>query len=704
MMKHWIPTISLLGITLYSSVSSAAGLLTPSNSQLPALTLYDHNVSVAIEDGYAITRVDQVFTNPNPQDLEALYSFPIPDKAALAEFSYWIDGKQIMGEVIERKKAKTLYQQEKSAGREAGLAEQDSFKTFDIHVSPVRAKDKVRIQLAYIQPATLDTGIGRYVYPLEDGGVDEEKMSFWTATEVVSNHFSFNVTVKSAYPIDALRLPNHPNASIKQISDGVWQASIEAHGNVAAITQNSDEAPASMPQITVPTEASKPSPGFKLNQDLVLYWRHKPGLTGSVEVIANRADANSEGTFMMVITPGEDLPPISAGTDWTFILDQSGSMSGKYGSLTSGIKQALSSLRPNDRFRIILFNNRATDLSHGFVEANNANTTDMINRLNNTQPHNGTNLYAGLLKGIKGVNTDRTNAIVLVTDGVANVGETRQKQFLSLLETTDIRLFTFIMGNSANKPLLNILTRESNGFSQNISNNDDIIGQIMLAVSKVTHEAMHEIALKFDGVRVSDVTPKRFGSLYRGQQLTVFGHYSGDGEAAVTLTGNIAGKDKQYQTHFDFPNQANLNPEVERLWAYATIQELAEKINDFGEKTELKSAIIDIATQFSLVTNYTSMIVMREAQFKQHKIKRSNLTRTNEEHKAQQQRLSQAPVNHQVDQAQPMYATPRPNVSQPSPYQRSYGGGGGSGAVGPWDIILFLPLLGLLRRKSKKNA
>ena len=65
------------------------------------------------------------------------------------------------------------------------------------------------------------------------------------------------------------------------------------------------------------------------------------------------------------------------------------------------------------------------------------------------QPSNGTNLYQGLTNGIRHIDADRTSAIVLVTDGVANVGETHQRQFIELIKKKDIRLLTMIMGNSS---------------------------------------------------------------------------------------------------------------------------------------------------------------------------------------------------------------------------------------------------------------
>ena len=110
---------------LLTGQAQAAGLMTPKNSSLPALDIKTHDVKVVIEDGYAITTVEQRFHNPHPRDLEALYSFPVPEHAAVAEFTVWIDGKPVVGEVLEKKQARKVYEEEKQAGRDAGLTEKN---------------------------------------------------------------------------------------------------------------------------------------------------------------------------------------------------------------------------------------------------------------------------------------------------------------------------------------------------------------------------------------------------------------------------------------------------------------------------------------------------------------------------------------------------------------------------------------------------
>jgi len=674
--KLVLPALMLVCSLLFPAITQAAGLLTPADGSGAKLDIREHHVDVVIEDGYAITTVNQVFFNPHGRDLEAIYSFPLPQKAAVAEFTVWIDGKPITGEVLEKKQARQVYESEKAAGRDAGLMEQDGYKTFDTRVSPVRAGQATRIRFAYIQPAHVDTGIGRYVYPLEEGGVDEQKLAFWTANEAVQQAFSFKLELKSAYPVEAVRLPNHPQALVAQQDASRW--SIDLSNTAGAVEEG------------VSTNATG-QPVYTLDKDLVVYWRHQAGLPGSVDLVTYKPDAAKRGSFMLTLTPGDDLQPITEGSDWMFVLDVSGSMQGKYSTLADGVQRALGKMRINDRFRIVLFNSSARELTNGYVAATPENVQYYSQEVAKVQPGDGTNLYAGLKKVLGAIDADRTSAIVLVTDGVANVGETRQRKFIELVNKKDVRLFTFIMGNSANQPLLQALTRASNGFAVNVSNSDDIVGKILEAGSKVTHQSLHGVKLSIGGVKTADLTPKTIGSLYRGQQLIVFGHYWGDGLADIRLGGKISGQQKDYSTRIEFPASTSLNPELERLWAFAAIEDMQSEMVDFGEDADIKQAIVDLSIEYGLVTDYTSMVVVREEVFDTLGINRNNQQRVQVEGQAQQQRASQPVTSNRVDKSEPMFKSSRPSHN-----------GSGSFEVGALLLLLMLLLVKLGREVSKQ--
>lgn len=668
---------------LFGSVN-AAGLLTPTDGTLPPLSIKDHHVEVVIEDSYAITTVEQVFHNPHGRDLEAHYSFPVPEKGAVADFTLWIDGKPITGEVLEKKKARQIYEEEKTAGRDAGLTEKDAYRTFDIFVAPVRANSDTRIKLVYMQPAHLDTGIGRYVYPLEEGGVDEAKLAFWTANETVTGSFSFDLRIRSAYPVEAVRVPAQSGAHVTQIGEGDWRVHLTSNSAGGPETEQAREGETA--PVNTGDGFNRPrTPAYQLDKDLVVYWRHKAGLPGSVDLIAHKRAPDGRGTFMMVVTPGEDLKPIQEGRDWVFVLDISGSMQGKYATLSEGVQRALKKLRPEDRFRIVLFNNGTQELTSGFVNATPDQVRSFGDAVSKVAPNGGTNLYSGLARGLDALDADRTSGLILVTDGVANVGEVQQKKFIDLVRRKDVRLFTLVMGNSANRPLLEAMTRESGGFALSVSNSDDIVGQLLTATGKLTHQALHGVEVKISGVNTKDLTPDSIGSLYRGQQLVLLGHYWGDGMASVTLSGRVSGEEKQYQTRFAFPDVATENPEIERLWAFANIEQLNQRIADFGETPDIEQAVIDLASEYGLVTDYTSMLVVSDEVFARHGIARDNQARVATELAAQKQRAQRSATTRRVDTQQPMYPNARP----------SHGGGGFDALT----LLMLLPLVWLTLRK-----
>ncbi|MEQ8268573.1 MAG: VIT and VWA domain-containing protein [Parvibaculum sp.] len=679
-----LPALLLPAFLWMTAPADAAGLLTPAGSSTP-LAIEDHHVDVLIEDGYATTTIEQTFRNPGTDDLEAVYAFPVPEHAAVGEFTYWIDGKPVTAEVLKKQEARALYESEKTANRETALAEQEDFRRFQMSVWPVRANSDVRIRMSYVQPAKLDAGVGRYVYPLEEGGTDDAGVaSFWQMKDEVTGSFSFDMTLRTSYPVEALRLPAHPDAAITKGADGSWHVSIARGSNRA------EEA----------GTAAAPVSAAALNEDVALYWRQTPGLPGSLEVLSHKATAEGRGTFMAVLTPGEDTNAITGGRDWTFVLDRSGSMDTKFATLKEGIGRTLKSLPQQDRFRIVFFDDSAMRMFNGFRSATSEEVEKTISELGNVHIGGGTNLYAGLKTGLDDLDADRPNGVVLITDGVANVGPHERQDFVDLASAQDVRLFTVVMGNSADRPMLEHLAAISGGTSMNVSNSDDITGRLMTAVARLSHHSLNDIDVKVDGVRVADVTPELKGGLFRGEQLVVFGHYWGSGKATFRVSGKVNGKEKIYEASLDMPETATLNPEIERLWAFSRIEDEMRQLAVIGEDADSEQSIADTAIEFGLLTPYTSMVVVREEVFAQQGIARTNQQRLETEADARTARQLSQPIPGTSWLAGNGTSTPRPHIATSG---TGGGGGSGGGAAGPL-LLLLLGLFHLVRSRQRADG
>ncbi len=644
-----------------TSPASAAGLMKPKDSALPDLQIDEHHVNVVINNGFAVTEIDQVFRNPNDQDLDAIYTFPLPKDASLSELSLWIDGQEVVGEVVEKEEALRIAKEERSAGRETALAEKREYYAYDVLVSPVRALSTARVRLVYLQPLEIDSGIGRYVYPLEEGGIDEEMQAFWDRRAEVDGKFSFKCTVRSSYPLDDVRAKGYPKALVTA-EEGSWTVYVDGE------------------------EEGQTS----LNKDIVIYYRLAADQPARVDLLPYRA-GEGPGTFMLVVTPGIDLKPTTEGVDWTVVLDISGSMSSKIAVAADSVSRALDQMRPRDRFRVITFSNQARELSNGWTPVTPESVEQMRNKLLQVSSEGGTNLHAGLSAGLGGLDADRSSAVILVSDGGANVGPTEHRDFLKLLEKKDVRVFTFVMGQGANQPLLGRLADESGGFALDVSNQDDLYGRLMQARGKLGHEALHGVRLELADAQVADPAPERMPSAYYGQQIVMFGRYLKPGETTLRLHARISGEDRTWETKVNLPKHDETYPEIERLWALARTQELNRRIEDGGDKSELREAIVDIGTGYSIVTDYTSMLVVREERFEELGIDRANKRRVDHERKAQTNRRQQVSKPTRADRSKPMFG------------DRKATGGSGMGAVGPAFVGLMLGLYGVRRWQARRG-
>jgi len=655
-MRISLPTLAL---AFFSSSAIASGDFAPEGGAGQPLLLTDHTVNVVLNNGFARTEVIQTWDNPNEKGLEAVYRFPLPRNAAMSEMVVNVGESTIRGEVVGNAKARKLYDDAKANGEDAALATKEGYKGFEFSVANVPGGEDAVVRFVYYQPLEIDTGVGRWTYPLEVGGNDDGS-DFWNNSISPAGNLNVNVELKSAFAVDQVRMPGWQNAAqVNQVDAG--------HYKVSA---------------TLADDA--------MDQDLVFYYRLADDLPGRAELITYKPE-KGPGTFMLVVTPGADLAPVEAGADYVFLLDTSGSMQGTMNTLIDAVAQSIPELRPEDRFRVVGFSDRPTEII-GWTRADEAGVAKAIKKVRNLKPGGGTNMYEGLSEALAGLDADRPASLIIVTDAVANQGEVRPERFYDLMAKQDLRVFSFLLGNGGNWPLMDVISDASGGHSKGISNADDILGQIKLARAKMGYEAMHGATLSVRGADTWGMTDEYLGKVFRGEQLVVFGRYNDPGEAEVFLDAKISGAKQSYSTTLDLPDKDLDNPELERLWALMTIKQ-AELARDRGDQpaTESAAAIRKLGEHYQLVTDQTSMIALTEAAFEREGIDRKNLDRVANEHAAQDRRAGQAARNNTT--RKPMFngKSPRPS--------------GGGGAIDPVSgtIALGLGALALYRRRKEEE-
>ncbi len=653
------------------------------------LRVVSHDVRVVINNGFATTEVEQVLENGSARDVEAAWAFPLPKEAALSELSVTADGTRYVGEVVEKQRARQIYAAEKQAGRTAALAEQHEYFHYQVQITRVPAGGRVHAHVVYYQALEIESGVGRYHYPLEEGNTDDMQRAFWTMDRKASQRLRLDVTLKTAFPIDKLHAPSHPGMSFRQEGEDTWRAVLD-------------------------------QPGAGLDRDFVLLYRLRPDVPARIELLTHREKDAPEGTFMAVVTPGSDLAPIRRGTDWVFVLDVSGSMEGeKIRLLKQGVLKAVRGLGREDRFQVVTFNGGARRVTPAWLAAEPASIAAAEGLVKALRADGSTNVHAGLSEAYALLDADRPTGLILVSDGVANVGHHHYRELIGLARKHDVRVFTFALGNSANLRVMRDMAVMSGGTTAAISTRDEIGAQLLLARDRMTHAALHGVQFELEGATV--VHPKTLPNLYLGQQLVVLGRYAGEGPAKLRVKARISGQPASWEVDVDLPAEATANPELERLYAFQAIEDLQrDSWLRTGDGGEARSAIVDMALRYSLVTDYTSMIVVTEAQKAQYGIGDANARRRTAERAAAKQRATSGNRVQQRTGGTPLAGDRAAHApsrwSRPSSGNGSSGsgsggssgggsgGGVGVGALGPLHAVVAAGMAVLALRRRRRRA
>lgn len=131
------------------------------------------DVAVEITGPFARTVVEQVYANPYPRTIEAVYTFPLSNRAAVDRMTMIVKSasgeKVVEGEVKERELARAIYEDARDSGYVASLLEQERPNIFTQSVANLEPGATVRIRIATIELIERKDGVSSYAFPMVVG-------------------------------------------------------------------------------------------------------------------------------------------------------------------------------------------------------------------------------------------------------------------------------------------------------------------------------------------------------------------------------------------------------------------------------------------------------------------------------------------------------------------------------------------------------
>lgn len=571
--------ILLMLTCIMGNTASADGFLLPIRQPVGDIfSVKYHHVDVSIDGQAATTKVDQAFHNDTNIDEEGTYIFPLPKGASISKFTMFIGEVEANGKILDRDEARKLYESVVRRRKDPALLEYMDHNTFQARVYPIPANGDKRIRLNYNEVIQKNGTLCKYVYPLST-----ERFSSKPLQDV-----RITIRIKSPTAVSNIYSPTH-TIKVEQTQP-----------NEATVTWTAKD--------------------VKPDEDLALYFSQAKGDV-AFDVLTYK-ESGKQGYFMLLASPQvDDVKKVVRPRNVVFVLDRTGSMAGdKIVQAKGALKYCLNSLRPQDRFNVISFNESPDvvwdNAGEDLVPASKTNVTKALDYADRIDASGGTNLNAAVIKSLKlfgssakkGGNPD---FVVLITDGLPTVGEQNVETILKNAKDvkSDARIFSFGVGYDVNTQLLDLLTEQSGGKSEYVLPNEDIEAIVSSFFNSVGEPVLTDISIKASGAKILDVFPfNPMPDLFKGSQLIVLGKFDGTGSAVFTLSGTASTGPRKWETTVNLPDSNTEKDFIPQIWAARKIGFLLDQVR-LHRSDELIKEIVLLSKEWGIPTEFTSFLV-----------------------------------------------------------------------------------------------
>jgi len=574
------------------------GLFIPSQEQNQQVFPLKHTqVKAKVAGNVSQVEVTQRFANPYTTALEAVYVFPLPDTAAVHDMEIKIGDRRISGEIKKRDEAQEIYERAREEGRTAGLLEQERDNIFTQSLANIKPGEEIEVTIRYTENLKFAAGDYEFVFPMVVG-----------PRYIPGAHISGSVG-------DTDRVPDGSRINVPVLKPGTRSGhdinvtvEIDAGVPINDVVSPSHKIITQRQGETLRVQLAKTD--RIPNKDLIL--RYRVAGENTQATVLTQADKQG-GHFAVYL-----IPAISYGRkeivpkDVVFLIDTSGSQRGDpLGKCQELMRQLIADLNADDTFTIIDFANTTTALSAvplGNTPANRAQALEYINQL---KAKGGTELINGInaVLNLPAAPAGRLRSILLLTDGyIGNENEilTQVKQGLK----PGNRLYSFGVGSSVNRFLLNSLAEVGRGTSKIIRQDEPTQKVAAEFFRKINNPVLTNIQINWDGSGVQpEIYPAAAPDLFAEQPLVILGRKGDRANGNLRITGMTAGGrryDRVIGVNFNGDNQA-----ISQLWGRARIKELMNQM--FGGETKTGvAAVTKTALAYRLLSPYTAFVAVSE--------------------------------------------------------------------------------------------
>ncbi|HYX42611.1 MAG TPA: VIT and VWA domain-containing protein, partial [Pyrinomonadaceae bacterium] len=370
--------VALVG--LKSGVSAQATATNQEHADEGALTTFDAHgkpagscplkhtdVKAEITGFLARVTVTQEFANPFTDKIEAVYTFPLPQAAAVDNMTMQVGNRIIHGQIMRREEAQAAYQKAKANGQVASLLDQERPNIFTQSVANIMPGEQVTVVISYVETLKYEASTYEWSFPLVVG----PRYIPSGPTAPTPNETPAQTAQVDSTPDNATSEPAPDAAPPERVPDAARitptamppgqraghdisiEVALDAGVPIGAVSSNTHEIEVERTDernadVRLKDQATIPNKDFVLKYDVAGRKIEDAVLTHS--------DGRG-GFFTLILQPPERVAAADVTPkELVFVLDTSGSMYGfPLDKAKETMKLALEGLNPQDTFNLITF-------------------------------------------------------------------------------------------------------------------------------------------------------------------------------------------------------------------------------------------------------------------------------------------------------------------------------------------------------------
>ncbi len=537
------------------------------------LTVGYHHVTVDIRDQIARTTIEESFVNRTDAVLEGVFHFPLPQDASISGFGMWIGNELVEADVVEKQRAREIYEEILREKRDPGLLEWTGGNIFKARVYPIPARSEKRIKITYTQVLPLRGNRYSYSYGLQ--------------SEMLKQHplrdLKIDVKLSSAVALKSISSPTHPARVAKTEHSG---------------------------QVEFSAQECTPTRDFEAVIEV-------EGGRPDVVVIPHRRGA--DGYFLVQLTPpggaGDwERPLVPNGESLRLLLlaDTSASMDKTQRATQASVLNALlGALTPKDTINVAACDVNCDWVFEKPVSATPANVAAIQEFLAKRSSLGWTDLDQAFASAMK--TSVAGTHVVYLGDGITTTGKADPaafaKRLAKLYEGKAGTFHAVSLGSSYEPTVLKAIASLGNGSVRRVSSDRGPQAAALELLTEIATPALRDLKVEFTGLRTARVYPEVLPNVAAGTQQILLGRYlpeDKDQNGEIVVTGMLGTKPVRYTSKVHLKDAEQGNSFVPRLWARMHLDKLLEQ----GTSASVKQDVIALSEEFNIITPYTSLLVL----------------------------------------------------------------------------------------------